>query len=159
MIWGLCSHPPAAVRVHRHVPAPTQQTVLTLHGCVFRRKYLATVIYFYRSQTKLGQGNIFTPVCHSVHGGGLLPGGACSWGGAWSRGYAPGGCLVQGLGGARWRPPGRLLLRAVRILLECILVTRCVLEMIRHKRRPMLCPIPIFGNHYTRPLWRKLMIT
>ena len=42
----------------------------------------------------LGQGNIFTPVCHSVHGGRcLLPGGV----------PAPGGCLVwgvPGLGGA-----------------------------------------------------------
>ena len=56
----------------------------------------------------LGQGNMFTPVCHSVPGGG-----------AWSQGGgAPGprgGCLVE-------TPPGRLLLRAVRILLECILV-------------------------------------
>ena len=32
----------------------------------------------------------------------------------------PGGCLLPGC--ARWRPPGKLLLRAVRILLECILV-------------------------------------
>ena len=50
--------------------------------------------------TKLGQGYIFTGVCDS----------ACS-----------GGCLLRG--GAWWRPPaGRLLLWAVRILLECILV-------------------------------------
>ena len=45
----------------------------------------------------LGQGNIFTPVYHSVHGGG---GGR-------------GGCPGR-------NPPGRLLLRAVGILLECI---------------------------------------
>ena len=25
---------------------------------------------FYRPQTKLREGNVFTPVCHSVHGGG-----------------------------------------------------------------------------------------
>ena len=37
--------------------------------------------------------------------GGLLPGGFCCWG-------VPGG-----------DPPGRPLLRAVRLLLECILVT------------------------------------
>ena len=30
-------------------------------------------IYFYRPQRSCGQGNIFTPVCHSVHGGGGLP--------------------------------------------------------------------------------------
>ena len=39
---------------------------------------------------------------------------------------APGG--VPGRGGAWWRhPPGRPLLRAVRILLECILVSKCFL--------------------------------
>ena len=50
----------------------------------------------------------------------LVLGGVCSWGvsalgGVWSQG-------VSALDGAWWRPPGRLLLRAVRILLECILV-------------------------------------
>ena len=53
-------------------------------------------------------------------GDGLVPGGCLLWRGV----PAPGG---SGLG-AWWRPPpetrppGRLLLRAVRILLECILV-------------------------------------
>ena len=42
-------------------------------------------------------------------------------GGAWSGGV-PGPRGVHGPGGAWWRPPRRLLLRAVRILLECILV-------------------------------------
>ena len=28
-------------------------------------------LYFYRPQRSCGQGNIFTPVCHSVHRGGL----------------------------------------------------------------------------------------
>ena len=53
------------------------------------------------------------------------PGGVC----AWSRGSGPGvGGLVLGGAWSRggeggWRPhPGRPLLRAVRILLECILV-------------------------------------
>ena len=46
----------------------------------------------------------------------LVPGGAWSWGPAWSGGMpCPGGYLVE-------TPPGRLLLRAVCILLECILV-------------------------------------
>ena len=69
----------------------------------------------------LGQGNIFTSVCQEfssqegclVWGGSMVPGGVYSrgsaWGGAWSGG------LVE-------TPPRRLLLRAVRILLECILV-------------------------------------
>ena len=80
-----------------------------------------------------------------VLGGGLLPGGCLVPGGAWSGGSAPGGCLVQGgrvpgLGGGLLlggvpapggclveTPPGRPLLRAVRILLECILVLTKVL--------------------------------
>ena len=28
--------------------------------------------YYYRPQRSCGQGNIFTPVCHSVHGGGVV---------------------------------------------------------------------------------------
>ena len=57
--------------------------------------------------TKLGQGYIFTGVCHSVNRGGCL---------------VSAGCLV--LGGACWRTPTprRLLLWTVCILLECILV-------------------------------------
>ena len=75
--------------------------------------------------TKLGQGYIFTGVCDSVHRGVPAPGGCLvPGGGAWSQwGYLvpwgkplPGGCLVE------THPPGRLLLWAVRILLECILV-------------------------------------
>ena len=99
--------------------------------------------------TKLGQGYIFTGVCDSVHGGVPAPGGVCSWGclvwgGACFQGVpAPGGTCSWGMGlirgvpgpegvpgpGGAWSwgvpggdpPPGRLLLWAVRILLECIL--------------------------------------
>ena len=42
----------------------------------------------------LGQGNIFTPVCHSVHRGGMR---GCSWGGMVARGA----CMVA-LGGHAW---------------------------------------------------------
>ena len=77
----------------------------------------------------LGQGNIFNPVCHSVHGGVPGPVGVCLiWGGgACSRGVCSGGGGGACSGGAWWRPPGRLLLRAVRILLVCILVVIIVL--------------------------------
>ena len=51
--------------------------------------------------------------------GGSGSGGACS-GGSGNGGPAPGDACSQG--GAWWRPPGRLLLLAVHILLECILV-------------------------------------
>ena len=30
-------------------------------------------LFYYRTQAKLQEGNVFTRVCHSVHGGGLLP--------------------------------------------------------------------------------------
>ena len=69
---------------------------------------------------------MFTPVGHSVHRGDLVPGGMLVWEGAWSGGAwsgwwpVPGGWLV--LGGCLVETPGRLLLRAVCILLECILV-------------------------------------
>ena len=49
-------------------------------------------------------------------GGCLLPGGGC---------FLPGGMLPPG-GVPGGDPPGRLLLRAVRILLECNLVKSCV---------------------------------
>ena len=74
---------------------------------------VALFLFHYRPQTKLGQGNIFTPVCHSFHRGGA--------------------CMVAG---GAWLPEGHAWLwggvhrirrdtvneRAVRILLECILV-------------------------------------
>ena len=62
--------------------------------------------------TKLGQGYVFTRVCDSGVGC-LVPGGAWGLGG-----LLPGGVCV-------WRPSllWRLLLRAIRILLECILVS------------------------------------
>ena len=151
----------------------------SLHWSIFLLLYLffpfhGEVGAITARKRSMGQGNIFTPVCHSVHRGGAwswgvsgpggclvlgVPGprGTWSWGvclvpgevwsgGAWSQagyghGRVPGaggvpglggawsrGCLVQGVWsqeGAWWRPPpppGRLLLQAVRILLECIIV-------------------------------------
>ena len=60
-------------------------------------------------------------------------------GGAWSGGLVPGG-LVQG--GAWWRLHGRLLLRAVRILLECILAffTLSAKTAQRHFKRKIQIP-------------------
>ena len=90
----------------------------------------------------------FTGVCLSTGGGGAWSGGVCSregawsggvcsWGDAWSGGMPCLGGLLQGGGlllGAAWYPSmhwgrrpreRRLLLRTVRILLECILVPKC----------------------------------
>ena len=86
---------------------------------------LATIfsdLTFTARKRSLGQGNIFAPVCHSVHREGVPgPGEGLS---------APGGCLARG--GAWWRPPRGLLLRAVRILLECILVLKAVRQYQTH---------------------------
>ena len=87
---------------------------------------------FYRPQTKFGARK-YVYRCVSVHrgvpgprgdvwpGGCLVPGGAWSWGVQGVPG--PGGCLVE-----TTPAPGRLLLRAVRIPLECILVLLMVVS-------------------------------
>ena len=74
--------------------------------------------------TKLGQGNIFTGVCDSVNGGGVPApgGGACSVGSGLGGVWSWGGSGPRGVPGGD--PPGWPLLRAVRILLECILVRK-----------------------------------
>ena len=92
----------------------------------------ARPVCYYRPQTKFAKAMFLHVSVILSTWGGLLPGRVCLV----SVGSAPGGCLVQEgvggdllrgvclvLGGAWWRPPGRLLLRAVRILLECILVS------------------------------------
>ena len=43
-----------------------------------RRNQTPAVTNFYRPQTKLWEGNVFTPVCDSVHGGGR--GSLSRWG-------------------------------------------------------------------------------
>ena len=61
-----------------------------------------TFSLFTTRKRSLGQGNIFTPVCHSVHRGVPGPGGYLVWGvwsgaGAWSWGHlVPDGSLVWG---------------------------------------------------------------
>ena len=117
---------------------------------------------FTARKRSLGQGNIFTPVCHSVHRGvprprgvsapggvcsggawswgmpglaGLLPGSAWSWGGAWSgRVSAPRGACSWGWGVPGGDFPRWLLLQAVHILLECILVSQACVKNSVHRR-------------------------
>ena len=98
--------------------------------------FTLTAIFTARKRS-LGQGNICTPVCHSVHRGGSVSG--CSggghvwllWGGmhGFSRGemcmVAPGGMHGCSREGGAWyttRYGDTINERAVRILLECILV-------------------------------------
>ena len=78
-------------------------------------------MFFTASKRSFGQGNMFTPVCHSVHRG-VWSQGVPGLGGAWSQGGGGPGSRR----GAWWRPPppGQLMLQAVRILHECIFVIK-----------------------------------
>ena len=68
--------------------------------------------YFYRPQTKFGQGNIFTPVCHSVHGGrGCVGRGLCVIAARWHTWLLGGACVVAG--GHAWLPGGCAWLEGV----------------------------------------------
>ena len=100
-------------------------------------------IHYYRSQTKLREGYVFTDVCDSVQGRGMsgCQGGVRGWGvcmvagGAWlqggMRGWQGGGWL---LGGVRRIRRYTVNERAVCILLECILVLIVLLEMVKDKK-------------------------
>ena len=73
-------------------------------------------MHHYQPQTKLLEGNVSTPVCDSVHRGW---GGMHDQGGMHGRGYVWQGVMHGG--GHTWQERWPLK-RAVRILLECILV-------------------------------------
>ena len=60
-----------------------------------KQVHFALIIFTARKRS-LGQGNIFTPVCHSVHRGGVR---GCSWGACV---VAPGGCAWLLPGGHAW---------------------------------------------------------
>ena len=78
---------------------------------------------FYRPQ-RSREGYVFTRVCLST-GGVLVPGGCLVLGGVWSRRVCSRGRGLVSKHALRQTPPPRerrLLLRTVRILLECILV-------------------------------------
>ena len=113
----------------------------------------APLIIFTTWKLSLGQGNIFTPVCHSVHGG-MCGEGVCMAGGnAWQGVCMAGGHAWQGVcmaggghvwqGGCAWqgvyiagdmhgRAPqdtmryGRSMREWYASLLECILVGKVV---------------------------------
>ena len=95
--------------------------------------------HHYRPKRSFGQGNIFTPVCHSVHrGGGLARRTPPRHGGTPPRACPPRhgephpGMEERPPPGMENPPPPRSRLRhtvydrPVRILLECILVHLCV---------------------------------
>ena len=88
---------------------------------------------FLRPQTKFAKV-MFLHVSVNLSTGGCLVRGGLVPGGVWFLGGGP------GPGGAWWRPSpfGRLLLRVVRILLECILVRDICLH--QHLRYPAYLP-------------------
>ena len=92
-------------------PAPSSTLLFSPFFSSFNFRLLITS---YRQQRSLGQGNIFTSVCHSVHRV-----GACMAGGV----HGEGSMLGEGGEGQAWQER-RPLQGAVRILLECILVTK-----------------------------------
>ena len=86
---------------------------------------------------KLREGNVFTPVCHSVHRRGLCPGGSLSRGLSVQRGFLSKGLSVKGglcpegvsvqrgvsvQGDLCQGDPPYGNVQAVSILLECIFV-------------------------------------
>ena len=81
-----------------------------------RTRYIILLLLLVTARKRsLGQGNIFIGVCQEICSWGVsAPGGVFSWGVS-----APGVCLLRG---CLVETPRRILLRAVRILLECILL-------------------------------------
>ena len=88
-------------------------------------------IFVTARKRSLRQGNVLTPVCHSVHRGALPPRRGLPGGLHPGEGLHPEGVCIQGglHPGGCWAdsPPHRILrdmvtVRSVRILLKCILV-------------------------------------
>ena len=122
----------------RHYPRVV--TAKTLPKCYAEKLYAAIRHIITASKRSLGQGNVFTSVCHSVHRGrSALGGGVCIQGvlhqegclhsgGAASRGgmHRAGGGVSASSGVGQSPPPHQILRETVnewaaRILLECIL--------------------------------------
>ena len=106
---------------------------LILKLLFLRIPFSLTTSTSYRPQRSCGQGNIFTPVCHSVHRGGVCL-SAC-WDTPPSRHSPPGSRLRHTVNE-----------RPVRILLECILVQYIVLTDPRGCWG--LAPPPMFFFHF-----------
>ena len=94
------------------------------------KRFLKLLIITVRKRS-LGQDNVFTPVCHSLHRGGFIP--ACNGGGGGGGQTPPGHTSPRQTPSGQTHPqadtPGqtppptrRPLKQAVCILLECILV-------------------------------------
>ena len=64
---------------------------ITLTGSRNHKK----ITYFYHPHTKFREGNVFTRVCNSAHGGGACMAGGNAWQGD-MRGMVEGACIAEG---------------------------------------------------------------
>ena len=109
--------------------------ILILKVSIHDKKAIMKAKVVTARKRSLGQGGVFTPVCHSVHREGLHPGGLPPGGLHWRGGSASRGVCMRGGGEVgQWaKPPPYQILwdtvnePAVHILLECILVFQYVL--------------------------------
>ena len=114
---------------------------------------------YYRPKRSFGQGNIFTPVCHSVHRGGVWQGDPPGWMEEPPQldGEPPPAGWRNPPGWMEEPPPGSGLQhtvydRPVRILLECILVFR---ENLTNSsfRTSFVQPVETFNMHHSYMLY------
>ena len=81
------------------IPACLLSSALTSGGSRGRTSPISVYFFITARKRSLGQGNVFTPVCHSVHQGVSVP--ACTTGhmtgGSLSRGSLSRGVSVQGV--------------------------------------------------------------
>ena len=130
------------------MPLGLHSTLFTL--CSTTQGAYTKNIACYRPQRSWGKV-IFSQACVILF---TVPGP----GGAWSRGvcaWSGGGGCVPGPGGPGGDPPRRLLLRAVRILLECILVILKLLHSLKkdHTESSHQCLAEKTADHYCLCAW------
>ena len=101
---GVCLSTGGVYQPHspgRHTPPPLVDTPPCRHPdrpCWDTVNKRAECILVTARKRSLGQGNIFTPVCHSVHRGACVVVGGCAW--LWGACMVVGG--VHGCGGHVW---------------------------------------------------------
>ena len=126
-------HPPLCLRFESDIKVGNNSSGSNsfwgVAGGIGKHEIYVATFFFTALKRSLGQGNIFKSVRQEFCSRGCVPGPG---GGVWSWG-------VPGPGTAT--PPGWLLLRAVHILLECILVMTYSYRVRWHAPGPGLVPL------------------